>query len=55
MQAMELVGSSDTLARLLGTTGTQVIRWMIEREPLPAPAIEDLRRLLGLPPDELAR
>lgn len=55
LRAMELVGASDVLARLLGTTSHQLIRWMLGQDRLPAGTRAELARLFSLPPDELAR
>ena len=54
MDALQLVGSSDALARLLGASSPQVIRWMIGREPLPARVAQEVVRLLAMPSEELA-
>ena len=54
MRAMELVGSSEKLAHFLGTTGPQVVRWMLGRQPVPERVVHALRQLLALPSDQLA-
>ena len=55
MRAMELFGSSAALAAYMKTSNRQVIRWMLSKDALPGAVRTELERLVGLPPEELAR
>jgi DNA-binding transcriptional regulator YiaG len=55
MRAMELAGSSDTLARILRTTSRQVIRWMLGKDVLSDEAREQIENLQKMSSDDLAR